>query len=549
LIPSRRRTDLSNTAVPVERAPTVRAGGATSLPTRLVTAFSGTVGLVTKIALLAIFNALVVWALEILAADGKWIPVFIAAAATVTIDVIYLLPGRTPAKFLIPGTVFLIAFTVIPIVYTVNIAFTNYSTGHILSKPQAVDSIKQFTLAPPPSGKTYNLTPARDENGDLVLLLADADTGKPYVGTTEGLKPVDRSTVKMSFGAITAAQGYTAIKGAELFDPASGLDKQLDEFRVPVGRGAIHPEGIDNAVELEPTLRYNPQADTFTRISDGVVYRDNGKGSYQTAGSEELEPGWKTYVGFSVFSRIINDPLIRNPFLRVLLWTFVFATLTVGLSFALGLFLAITLQKQFALQRFYRVILVLPYAIPAFLTILVWGGLLNDDFGIVNKLLPWGLDRPWLFDVWWARVSVILVSIWLTFPYFFLVCLGALQSIPGELVEAARVDGAGAWQVFRKITLPLLLVATGPLLIASFAFNFNNFNIIYLLTKGGPASGESSIAGATDILISYTYKIAFATGKGSDYALAAGISILIFFIVATISGIAFWRSKALETLR
>jgi arabinogalactan oligomer/maltooligosaccharide transport system permease protein len=512
--------------------------------------FSGTAGLVAKLVLLGIFNALVIWALEILATDGKWIALIISAAATIAIDVIYLLPRRTPAKFLIPGTVFLIAFTVIPIVYTVNIAFTNYSTGHILTKPQAIESIKQFTLSPPANGKTYNLTPARDENGNLVLLLADADTGKPYVGTEQGLKPLDPATVKKSLGAITAAQGYTAIKGAELFNPASGLDKQLDDFRVPVGRGAIHPEGIDNAVELEPTLRYDSKTDTFTQISNGVVYRDNNDGSF-VAGKEELEPGWKTYVGFKNFSRIIHDPLIRNPFLRVLAWTFAFATFTVLLSFALGLFLAITLQRKFRLQRVYRVILVLPYAIPAFLTILVWGGLLNDEFGIANKIIHalFNTKVPWLFDTWWARVSVLLVSIWLTFPYFFLVSLGALQSIPGELVEAARVDGAGPLQVFRKITLPLLLVAVGPLLIASFAFNFNNFNVIYLLTKGGPASGDQSIAGGTDILISYTYKLAFATGKGGDYALAAGISILIFFIVATISGVAFWRSKALETLR
>src|SRR5215207_5396263 len=118
------------------------------------------------------------------------------------------------------------------------------------------------------------------------------------------------------------------------------------------------------------------------------------------------------------------------------------------------------------------------------------------------------MSVPWLFDPNWAKVSVILVSLWLTFPYFFLVSMGALQSIPGELVEAARVDGGGAWQIFRRVTLPLLLVATSPLLIASFAFNFNNFNNIYLLTGGGPASESSSIAGSTDILISYTYKLA-----------------------------------------
>ena len=96
---------------------------------------------------------------------------------------------------------------------------------------------------------------------------------------------------------------------------------------------------------------------------------------------------------------------------------------------------------------------------------------------------------------------MILVSVWLTTPYFFLVSMGALQSIPAELTEAARVDGGGGWAIFRRVTLPLLLVAVAPLMIASFAFNFNNFNNIYLLTGGGPYSGSSSVAGSTDILI------------------------------------------------
>ena len=166
---------------------------------------------------------------------------------------------------------------------------------------------------------------------------------------------------------------------------------------------------------------------------------------------------------------------------------------------------------------------------PGFLSLLVWAGLLNDDFGVVNRLF--GIHVPWLFDANWARSRCCIVSIWLTTPYFFLVSLGALQSIPQELIEAARVDGGGAWQVFRRVTLPLLLVAVAPLMIASFAFNFNNFSNIYLLTGGGPYTGDSSVAGSTDILISYTYKLAIATGKGQDYALASAVAIIIFFIV------------------
>jgi arabinogalactan oligomer/maltooligosaccharide transport system permease protein len=335
------------------------------------------------------------------------------------------------------------------------------------------------------------------------------------------------------------------VKGNELFT----LDKQLATYTVPTkGEAAIRPEGLDGAVELQPTLRYDAAHDRFVRIKGGVVFRDNGRGAFVSASGEEIEPGWKTGVGFLNFSRIIHDKFVRSPFLRVFAWTFAFATLTVLISFALGLFLAITLDKAgMRFRSIYRAVLVIPYAIPGFLSLLVWRGLLNDDFGVVNKLLH--AHIPWLFGANWAKVSILIVSTWLTFPYFFLVSMGALQSIPQELTEAARVDGAGAWQVFRKVTLPLLLVVVAPLLIASFAFNFNNFGNIYFLTGGGPAMNDSSVAGATDILISYTYKLAFAVGKGNDYGLASAVAIIIFFIVGTISTITFWRTKALENVR
>jgi arabinogalactan oligomer / maltooligosaccharide transport system permease protein len=525
-------------------APTPSAAPETvrwSLPARLVTAFSGTPAFVLKIALLALVNAGAIWAGAHLANADKWFALGLLVLATLALDAVFLGPGRSlPLKFLVPGMAFLLAFQVVPIAYTAQIAFTNYSTGHILSKEEAIATIQETSLAAPADGKTYTLSPAFDRDDELVLLLHDDASGETFVGTSEGLVPLPDATVEV--GRITAAPGYRLVTGAQLFQ----LDRQLSTYRVPVEGGMVRPEGVDGAVELRPTLRYDAAADTFTRISNGRLYSDNGKGSYVAAGGEDLEPGWKTTVGFRNFSRVVNDKLIRDPFLRVFTWTVAFATLTVLLSFALGLLLAITLDKKFRFQRFYRTVFVIPYAIPSFLTLLVWAGLLNDDFGVVNRIL--GTSIPWLFDPWWAKVSIILVSLWLTFPYFFLVSLGALQSIPGELVEAARVDGAGPWQVFRKITLPLLLVAVAPLLIASFAFNFNNFNNIFLLTQGQPPTEDQSIAGATDILISYTYKLAFSAGKGTDYALASTVSIFIFLIVALISTVAFWRSKSLEAL-
>jgi arabinogalactan oligomer/maltooligosaccharide transport system permease protein len=526
---------------------------------RSIALFSGTTGLVLKLLLLSLANAVAAWAVYVLVDHHRWPALGVVAAATAAIDWLYLVPHSwaLPAKFLIPGTIFLIGFQMVPIVYTIDVAFSNYSTGHILTKQEAIASIEVNSLQPPPNGHQYDMAAARDGGGALVLLLHDETTGKVFVGTPKGLTPLAPGSYTLNAGVPTSAKGYTLIKGAELFS----LDQQLRTYRVPTtGQAAIEPQGTQVAVDLAPTLRYDAKRNTFTRISDGKVFRDNGSGSFTAGRGEELEPGWKTYVGFHNFGRIANDPLVRKPFISIFFWTFFFAAACVLGSFAAGLFLAIALDKRgMRGQRLYRSILVLPYAIPPFLSLLVWGGLLNDDFGVVNHLLGHlGVHPPWLFGgnvfswlgfISWPRIAVILVSIWLTTPYFFLVALGALQSIPAELTEAARVDGGGAWQIFRRVTLPLLLVAVAPLMIASFAFNFNNFNNVYLLTAGGPYNGASSVAGNTDILISYTYKIAIASGKGNDYGLASAIGIIIFFIVATISGISFWRSKSLETMQ
>ena len=521
---------------------------------RSIAIFSGRTGFAVKIVLLAVSNALAAWAVYVLVDHHRWPAVVVLIAATAFIDYAYLVPRKwtLPAKFLIPGTVFLIGFQVFPILYTINVAFSNYSTGHILTKNQAIETIEKTYLTE--SGRQFDMAVARGPDGKLALILRDPQTNKVYAGTPDGLTPLPKAAVTVpGVGPPTAAKGYTLLKGAELFS----LDKELGAFRVPTAGGfALEPQGTTNAVELKPAVRYDAARNVFVRITDGRLFRDNGRGSFVN-GKEQLEPGWKTYVGFRNFSTMIHDPLIRKPFLSVFAWTFVFAASTVLFSFALGLFLAITLDKKgMRFQRLYRSALIIPWAIPGFLALLVWAGLLNDDFGVVNRILHihvgWlfgGNVFSWLPYITWPRIAVVMVSVWLTVPYFFLVSLGALQSIPEELTEAARVDGGNPRQIFRRVTLPLLLVAVSPLLVASFAFNFNNFNNIYLLTHGGPYTGESSIAGNTDILISYTYKVAIATGTGGNYALASAFAIVIFILVAAIAGFSFLKSKSLETLK
>jgi arabinogalactan oligomer/maltooligosaccharide transport system permease protein len=141
------------------------------------------------------------------------------------------------------------------------------------------------------------------------------------------------------------------------------------------------------------------------------------------------------------------------------------------------------------------VLLIVPYALPSFLTALIWAGMLNQDFGVINRLI--GSNIGWLNDPWLVKLSIVAVNTWLGVPYMFIVITGALQAMPDELLEAAKVDGARPLSAFRLVTFPLLLVALAPLLIASFAFNFNNFNTIYLLARGGPPIEGAETPAAT----------------------------------------------------
>ncbi|WP_420845865.1 ABC transporter permease subunit [Microbacterium halotolerans] len=140
-----------------------------------------------------------------------------------------------------------------------------------------------------------------------------------------------------------------------------------------------------------------------------------------------------------------------------------------GATFAVGLFLAITFNNaRMRGRRIYRSLLILPYAIPSFLSALVWAGMMNQSFGFLNEVIFGGAEIPWLTDPWMAKVSVLIVNIWLGFPYMFLVCTGALQSIPDELQEAATVDGAKPFQVLRLIKLPLLFLFLQKYIVGGF---------------------------------------------------------------------------------
>src|SRR5665648_1040516 len=228
-----------------------------------------------------------------------------------------------------------------------------------------------------------------------------------------------------------------------------------------------------------------------------------------------------------------------------------YANRSVVTTFLLGLFLAMVFNDpRVRGRKVYRTLMILPYAIPGFLAALLWSGLLNRRFGFINDVLLGGAQIGWLTDPWLAKLSLLGVNLWLGFPYMFLITTGALQAIPGDVLEAAKIDGAGRFRTWRSVVMPLLLVATAPLLISSFAFNFNNFTLVYMLTRGGPRFEDASVPlGHTDILISMVYSVSGIDGNApKNYGLASALSIVIFFIVATISALAFRQTRKLEEL-
>jgi len=501
--------------------------------------------LLAKIAMVGLVDAVAVYALVVLVPQRQWVMAAAVAVIAVIVNWVYFSRKKLPAKYLTPGLIFLAIFQVFVIFYTGYIAMTNSGTGHNGSQEQAVASLMSSALERVEDSPTYPVTIVEGVDG-LNMLVTDPD-GDALLGNAT--TPLHEVEATFDDGKAVATDGYTTLS----FQQVISRTGEIEELIVPVSEdpndGALRTPDGSNAYQYVSTLEYDEAAGTMTDLNTGTVYTDIGTGAFTAENGEVLLPGWQIFVGFDNYVRAFTEQSIRGPLVYVTLWTFAFAIISVGATFFLGLFLAIVFNDaRMRGRRWYRIGVILPYAFPAFLSTLIWQGMMNQSFGFLNQVLFGGASIPWLTDPTLAKFSVLLVNLWLGFPYMFLICLGALQAIPEELTEAATVDGARPWAVFRLIKLPLLLVTVAPLLIASFAFNFNNFIPIYALTNGGPRDINAPIpVGHTDILITLVYKVAF-TGQNRDYGLASAFSILIFIIVAVIAIVLFRRTKALEDL-
>ena len=502
--------------------------------------------LLLKIFFLGGVNSFALWSVPILISNDSFLYAAYVGLSTLILDYVFLSKRFVAAKYIVPGALLLVAFQIYPAIYTGYVAFTNFSVGHEFDKETAIDSMIDNSYAPVGDDSIYPMRIAQDGAGKNVVLIKEKN-GTVFAGDAQGVTALPPASVSYDGeGNIASAEGYTLLNDNQ----TSQVLDQFNELMIPSGEVNTTYRVFDftTVEKLKATLRYDRAGDFVQNLETGEIYRPNDNGSFIGESGEEIEPGWTVRVGWRNFERIFGDDRYRAPLVRVLVWTFIYPFLIVLMTFFLGLFLALALNHpKLKPKKIYRTLLIVPYAMPSVLSILTWKGMLNEQYGIVNKLLPGTI--PWLSDPWWAKAAVLLVALWAGTPYMFLIATGAIQALSTEIVEAAEVDGASPRKVFWNIKLPLVVIALTPLLIASYAYNFSNFGSIYLLTGGGPVILESGgIAGHTDILISYTYNLAFTAGKGRDYGLASAVSFINFVLVAFLSWNAFKRSKQMENI-
>jgi arabinogalactan oligomer/maltooligosaccharide transport system permease protein len=256
-------------------------------------------------------------------------------------------------------------------------------------------------------------------------------------------------------------------------------------------------------------------------------------------------------VGVQNYVDVLTDPKIWVIFVKTFVWTVVNIAFHVGI----GLLLAVALNGPIRGKALYRILLIIPWAVPAYITALTWRGMFDYEYGAVNLLLTqaaqfaplrWALDLiglsppvNWLGDVWHAFEACIVANVWLGFPFMMVIALGGMQGIPQELYEAALIDRASRWQQFRHITLPLLKPVLLPAVTLGTIWTFNNLNVIWLVSNGGEPQDS------THILVSYVYKAVFNLYR---YGYGAALSMIIFFMLLGFSMLFLSRTRATESV-
>jgi maltose/maltodextrin transport system permease protein len=431
-------------------------------------------------------------------------------------------------KYLFPGIAGMLVFVAFPLLYTVQIGFTNYSSSNLLEEARSRAYLLEQTLADEAHVRAFTLH-AEGAAYRLRLMPEEASTGEALVSPPLSLKGSEALVAMRAAAPVVPGEPLSLRELIRHRDALASLQLKLPDGRI------IRYAGLREFGPIEPLWKDNGDG-SLTQVASGAVFKANRQtGFFENATGERMQPGFKVSIGLDNYARMLLDADFRGPFVSIFLWTVVFAGLTVLFSTALGMTLAVLLEWPALKHRtLYRTLLFLPYAVPGFISILVFKGLFNQNFGEINGILNalFGIRPAWFADPLLAKAMILIVNTWLGYPYIMILCTGLIKAIPGDLYEASAIAGAKPLTNFFRITAPLIAKPLTPLLISAFAFNFNNFVLISLLTDGRPDFLNTKLpAGTTDILVSYTYRIAF-TDSGQNFGLAAAISTLIFVMVA-----------------
>jgi len=455
-------------------------------------------------------------------------------------------------RYIFPGVATMFIFILFPLAYTVWIGFTNYSATNILTFDRARDYHLSQTFQI--EGQNYDFA-LYDETTNVYRLALTARTGEQFLSEPIELlipdpkaePPASTAPIEINVEQVDALPAGPTVAVRDLIKLRGVLQNVV--VHLPDGTD-LRMSGIRQFSALRPLYKVLPSAQggdglilvnqrTHQRIAPDMAtgfYRPiDEAGDFTGPG---IPPGFSVFVGWSNFLRVLTDPGVQGPFLQIFGWTLVFSFLSVIFTLAIGMVLATLVQWESLRGRgVYRLLLILPYAVPAFISILIFRGLFNQNFGEINMVLNtlFGIKPGWFNDPTLARAMVLIVNTWLGYPYMMILCMGLLKAIPQDLYEASAMDGSDFIRDFFSITAPILMKPLTPLLIASFAFNFNNFVLIQLLTNGRPdIIGAQTPAGTTDLLVTYTYRIAFE-GSGQDYGLASAIATMIFLMVGALA--------------
>jgi maltose/maltodextrin transport system permease protein len=497
---------------------TVPAAPQTQRPHKTITLF---LGVIAQLAVL--------WLTWRLAAAGQLL-IGTAVLAVGTLGAYTYTTSTSVAwRYLFPGVAGMLIFVALPLVFTMQLGFTNYSSAHLLSEDRA----RAYLLGLAEADEAQTLATTLHAEGRQFRLRLTAADGQALVTPALALKGDTPGAVPLTPASDTSLGPALPLR--DVLAHRSALQALV--LQRPDGQ-ALRYTGVREFGVLQPLWTAGPDG-SLVQHPSGTVYTPNrDTGYFENAAGEHIQPGFKVGIGWANYSRMVFDPDFRGPFVSIFGWTVVFSALTVLFATALGMTLAVLLNWEALKYRtLYRTLLFLPYAVPGFISILVFKGLFNQNFGEINAILDalFGVRPAWFADPTLARTMLLIVNTWLGYPYVMVLCTGLLKAIPADLYEASAIAGAGPLTNFFKITAPLIARPLTPLLISAFAFNFNNFVLIALLTDGRPDYLNTKLpAGTTDILVSYTYRIAF-TDAGANFGLAAAISTLIFVVVALMS--------------